>query len=470
MATEAADIPDPISLTNVSTVDLDEKTRSMEVEISSKNGNELYVTHPPIEETVKVEGEQQDEVSMSESGGRLHEVFEVPMEEAKRVNETFEASKSPEGDDNEKSTTEEVVPVKNTTLCTGEEEYHHDQQDKNETLSSKEASPKLDTGDQGCRTSNETKNINDQIINEEVYEDVKIADRGENTEKEMENEEHTVMDSSPESNGKHTTKCSQENEMDAEKQKAKIGEELETTNKSEVIEKQILTEENRVQDGLTVSAGEEFGTESSKEDDMTTKMSKEEVLEILQTADGSANIGIQTKKEDGTSKDKFVARDGEETKNECSYGKDEEKESDIEISLMNEDLNAQSITRSSEEETAQKESNLDIVENSSSVPEISEKGIKEEKDDSQITMVAEETSLTEVEEKYKMPVDSSDMVSVEMGLLTTETSEMESNDIDNTEKPTETLNLDENEAMEILTASKHGADETAEKTEPEGKN
>ncbi|CAL5325681.1 unnamed protein product [Camellia sinensis] len=527
---------------NVSTVDLDEKTRSMEVEISSKNGNELYVTHPPIEETVKGEGEQQDEVSMSESGGRLHEVFEIPMEEAKRVNETFEASKSPEGiilehtstegalnmkvtlatselninpekgcelnsekeikeinaeenikeeteqkekafdteiqiatksDDNEKSTTEEVVPVKNTTLCTGEEEYHHDQEDKNETLSSKEASPKLDTGDQGCRTSNETKNINDQIINEEaiqVYEDVKIADRGENKEKEMENEEHTVMDRSPESNGKHTTKCSQENEMDAEKQKAKIGEELETTNKSEVIEKQILAEENRVQDGLTVSAGEEFGTESSKEDDMTTKMSKEEVLETLQTADGSAKIGIQTKKEDGTSKDKFVARDGEETKNECSYGNDEEKESDIEISLMNEDLNAQSITRSSEEETAQKESNLDIVENSSSVPEISEKGIKEEKEDSQITMVAEETSLTEVEEKYKMPVDSSDMVSVEMGLLTTETSEMESNDIDNTEKPTETLNLDENEAMEILTASKHGADETAEKTEPEGKN
>ncbi|KAL7190334.1 hypothetical protein ACSBR2_022584 [Camellia fascicularis] len=527
---------------NVSTVDVDEKTRSMEVEISSKNGNELYVTHPPIEETVKVEGEKQDEVSMSESGGRLHEVFEVPMEEATRVNETFEASKSPEGiilehtstegalnmevtlatselninpekgcelnsekelkeinaeenikeeteqkekafdteiqiatksDDNEKSTTEEVVPVKNTTLCPGEEEYHHDQEDKNETLSSKEASPKLDTGDQGCRTSNETKNINDQIINEEaiqVYEDVKIADRGENTEKEMENEEHTVMDRSPESNGKHTTKCSQENEMDAEKQKAKIGEELETTNKSEVIEKQILAEENRVQDGLTVSAGEEFGTESSKEDDMTTKMSKEEVLEILQTADGSANIGIQTKKEDGTSKDKFVARDGEETKNECSYGKDEEKESDIEISLMNEDLNAQSITRSSEEETAQKESNLDIIENSSSVPEISEKVIKEEKDDSQVTMVAEETSLTEVEEKYKMPVDSSDMVSVEMGLLTTETSEMESNDIDNTEKPTETLNLNENEAMEILTASKHGADETAEKTEPEGKN
>ena len=35
----------------------------------------------------------------------------------------------------------------------------------------------------------------------QVYEDVKIVDRGENTEKEMENEEHGVMDHSLESNG-----------------------------------------------------------------------------------------------------------------------------------------------------------------------------------------------------------------------------------------------------------------------------
>ncbi|GMP30244.1 hypothetical protein CsSME_00004997 [Camellia sinensis var. sinensis] len=104
---------------NVSTVDLDEKTRSMEVEISSKNGNELYVTHPPIEETVKGEGEQQDEVSMSESGGRLHEVFEIPMEEAKRVNETFEASKSPEGIILEHTSTEGALNMK-VTLATSE--------------------------------------------------------------------------------------------------------------------------------------------------------------------------------------------------------------------------------------------------------------------------------------------------------------------------------------------------------------
>ena len=71
---------------------MDEKNRSAEVEIPSKNENNLCVTHPnPVEETVHEGGVKHSEVFISEleDQGR-----EAPKEEEEHVNETFEASKS----------------------------------------------------------------------------------------------------------------------------------------------------------------------------------------------------------------------------------------------------------------------------------------------------------------------------------------------------------------------------------------
>ena len=62
---------------NLSTVDLDDKNGSAEVEIPNKNGNDLCVTHPPVEVTVQVGGEKHDEIPISESGDQVHEAFEA---------------------------------------------------------------------------------------------------------------------------------------------------------------------------------------------------------------------------------------------------------------------------------------------------------------------------------------------------------------------------------------------------------
>lgn len=136
-----------------------------------------------------------------------------------------------------------------------------------------------------------------------------------------------------------------------------------------------------------------------------------------------------------------------------------------------EGLNAQSTIGSSSEETAQ-ESDSNLVQ-SSSVPEIIEKEVNKEllgKEDSKDAVEAEETRLTEVESEYPMGVDSSNLISEEKGQVTTETSEMRSNDIDIMAESAEISGLHDNEDMEISTARKDGPDESTEKTQPEGKN
>ena len=106
-------------------------------------------------------------------------------------------------------------------------------------------------------------------------------------------------------------------------------------------------------------------------------------------------------------------------------------------------------TGSTEEEISPKASNLDLLENSSSVPVKSNKEIGEEileEADSKVTVVAEKTSLTETESEYIMQAKERDLV--------TEGS------INNIPKPAEGSNLGEKLGMEILTARTYEAAET----------
>ncbi|XP_057491381.1 uncharacterized protein LOC130777121 [Actinidia eriantha] len=262
---------------------------------------------------------------------------DIGLQKNNSENETAfnEASKGVEacdrGDDNEKHTIEEEMPVMNSTpLCTGEELDHYNQEDKSRLNNSEEATLESNKGDLSHKTSNESLNVKEPITEEQAiqeYEDPKMADRGEDREKEMKNEEHIITDHSLEYAREDTAKCFEENETEA-KFKAEMGKELETTNEGEDIEKQVLAEESIVQECSIVFAGE-LKTENSKEDAMITKMPKQEVIEVLQTEDGSTNVGMQIKEEDGTTKDNFAAGTGEETKNECSYEEEKEKKNPI---------------------------------------------------------------------------------------------------------------------------------------------
>lgn len=78
-------------------------------------------------------------------------------------------AKSDAGDDNERSTIEEDIPVKNETpLFSGEEEYRQDQEEKVGSNSFLEEIKETDSGDQSYITSDETNTLNEQIINQEV--------------------------------------------------------------------------------------------------------------------------------------------------------------------------------------------------------------------------------------------------------------------------------------------------------------
>ncbi|KAG5534872.1 hypothetical protein RHGRI_022857 [Rhododendron griersonianum] len=130
----------------------------------------------------------------------------------------------------------------------------------------------------------------------------------------------------------------------------------------------------------------------------------------------------------------------------------------------NEDVNAESIAESSSEETTQKERNVDLVENSSSVPEICEKEIKEEvleKEDPNVPVVAEETSSTQVEGENVQGLDSADLVFEEKGQVSTETSQMGSNATDLIDSTVETSILGENDKTEIPTAREVATVETS---------
>ncbi|KAF7134977.1 hypothetical protein RHSIM_Rhsim08G0050800 [Rhododendron simsii] len=541
---------------NLPTVDLDEKTRSAELEIPNKSGSELWITHPPVEEEVKADCEKQNEVSMSESGDP-QEAIQFPSKEEKHVNETFESPestisehtategelnreetstremdintekgcelksketvneinaednteeereqiekasdteffvarktkalrarvypclrrrapkerrrrldhhdpwKSPEktpyaagkpttaasgatrrktervhsGGEDGRSTIEEDIPVEKRT--SGEEEYHYGQAEQASSSNSfPEELTETVSGDQNYITSDEKKTIDEQIIYQEVCEDPKLADRAEDIEKEMENEENTITDFSPEPTGERPTKSSEGNETDAKKHEA------------EAYGESTTMEESAITDLPSSDVWEDKVEESLKEDRREAMIPDKEVW----------NSNIESRERDS----KATHSTAESTANEI---KDEAE--------ANEGLNAQSTIGSSEDETAQ-ESDSNLVQ-SSSAPEIIEKEVNKElleKDDSKDAVEAEKTRLTEAESEYPMGVDSSNLISEEKGQATTETSEMRSNDIDVVAESAEISILGDNEDMEIPTARKDGADESTEKTQPEGK-
>ncbi|XP_057491169.1 uncharacterized protein LOC130776929 [Actinidia eriantha] len=313
---------------NLSILDLNEKNRSAEVEFPSKNENNLYLTHPtPMEKNAQEGGEKHSEVFMLESKDQGHE---APKEEEQHFNEAYEASKSPEitilehtstgvpvdiddlekggklnteeesrdintadnikeeieqkekasdeefritCDDNEKHTIEEEMPVMNSTpLCTGEEVDHYNQEDKSRPNNSEEATPESNGKDQSRKKSNESLNIKESITEEQAiqeYENLKTPDRGDGLEKEMKIEEDITTEHSLEFTHDDTTKCFEDNDT-------KMGKELETISEGEDIGKQVLAEENRVEERSMVSAGE-LEAESSKEDVAIIKIPKQEV-------------------------------------------------------------------------------------------------------------------------------------------------------------------------------------------------
>ncbi|GFY87236.1 hypothetical protein Acr_05g0008750 [Actinidia rufa] len=509
---------------NLSILNLDEKNRSAEVEFPSKNENNLYLTHPtPMEKKTQEGGEKHSEASMLESEDQGHE---APKEEEQHFNETYEASKSPEStilehtstgvpvdiddlekggelnieeesrdintadnikeeieqkekasdeefritcDDNEKHTIEEEMPVMNSTpLCTGEEVDHYNQEDKSRPNNSEEATPESNGGDQSHKKSNESLNVKESITEEQViqeYQNLKTPDKGDGLEKEMKIEENITTEHSLESTRDDTTKCCEENDTKV-KCKVEIGKELETISEGEDIGKQVLAEENRVEERSMVSAGE-LEAESSKEDAAIIKMPKQErhfkqlmKVQMMECKPKRKMVQQRTTLQHVLEK---------KLKNECSYEEEkEEKEPDTEVLKTNyraqdttehmvkncvsiqsaesfEDktiqesshrkirsLNANTecivetfdaahsaeerevscqkseaernegwkdvyITESTGQEITPKESNLDLLENSSAA-EISKQEICEEileKADSKVTVVVDETSLTE---------------------------------------------------------------------------
>ncbi|XP_058180305.1 uncharacterized protein LOC131298839 isoform X5 [Rhododendron vialii] len=485
---------------NRPTVDLDEKTESAELEIPNKSGSELWITHPPIEEEVQADREKQNEVSMSESEDPL-EAIQFPNKEEKHVNETSEATESSEstisghtategelnieetstrerdintekgcelkseetvneinaedntegereqiekasdteffverktGGEDGRSTIEEDIPVKKRT--SGEEEYHYGQE---EQVSSSNSFPEELTetvsGDQSYITSDETKTIDEQIIYQEVCEDPKLADRAEDIEKEMENEENTITDFSPEPTGERPTKSSEGNETDAKKHEA------------EAYGESTTMEESAITDLPSSDVWEDKVEESLKEDRREAMIPDKEVW----------NSNIESRERDSEATHSRAESTAKELKDEAE---------------ANEGLNAQSTIGSSSEETAQ-ESDSNLVQ-SSSAPDIIEKEVNKElleKEDSKGAVEAEETRLTEAESEYPIGLDSSNLISEEKGQATAETSEMRSNDIDVVAESAEISFLGDNEDMEIPTARKDGADESTEKTQPEGK-
>ncbi|KAE9466446.1 hypothetical protein C3L33_01631, partial [Rhododendron williamsianum] len=526
---------------NLPTVDLDEKTRSAELEIPNKSGSELWITHPPVEEEVQADREKQNELSMSESGDP-QEAIQFPSKEEKHINETF---KSPEstisehtattegelnmeetstremdlntekggelkseetvneinakdnmeeereqiekasGDEDGRSTIEEDIPVKKgTPLCSGEEDYHHDQE---EQVRSSNSFPEEFTGtvsgDQSYITTDETKTIDEQIIYQEVCEDPKMADRAEDIQKERENEENTITDFSPEPMGERTTKFSEGNETDAKKHEAEASEGYDTYGESTTLEESAITDlpssdvrEDKVEESLKEDRREAMipdkevwnsNIESRERDSEATHSTAESTAMDLKD-EAEANEGLNAQSTIGSSSEE-TAQESEPEIIEKEVNKELLEKEDSKDAVEAEETRLTDVESS--EETAQ-ESDSNLVQ-SSSVPEIIEKEVNKElleKEDSKDVVEAEETRLTEVKSEYPMGVDSSNLISEEKGQVTTETSEMRSNDIEIMAESEEISGLHDNKDMEISTARRDGADESTEKTQPEGKN
>ncbi|XP_059645597.1 uncharacterized protein LOC132287110 isoform X2 [Cornus florida] len=469
----------------------------------------------------KVEMDSEEKLQVKDAANNTKE--EMQLEE--EVTDTELQSITTKGD-NEKSNTDQDVPVKGSnTICSGEgADGRNFQENENGTNNSEATASELNDGDWCYEVDNETDN-NDRDINKEVYENRNIADMNECTEKQIK-EEETVTDHSPESTAEETTRDFQEEKMETEKHKAEMEEELGTANTCEGIEKKVTATEKRIQQQSMVSIEEETIAEISK-DEMTTMMLKQEI-----------------KEEDCTAKDNFAESvEEEETKEDCCHV--EEKQHDIEASeeyetagastntenqiieesviidlhsltdeenlkgderdvikskdevknlkmesqeknlettnsteerkleaakdeaKPNENCNAQSIAGTSEEEILPKECNEDLVERSSTVPEVSEKEIKEEI--SQKAESIKETSFKEAKAEDGMQVECFDLTSEEKSTVTIETGETRSDSVDIIAKPEEMSNSIENKDM-VNPTGKHGADEAREEIEHEMQN
>ncbi|KAI8541427.1 hypothetical protein RHMOL_Rhmol08G0060000 [Rhododendron molle] len=454
-----------------------EKTRSAELEIPNKSGSELWITHPPVEEEVQADREKQNEVSMSEPGDPL-EAIQFPNKEEKHVNETSEATESSESTISGHTATEGGLNIEGTSTremdintekgCElkseetvneiNAEDNTEEEREQIEKASDTEFSVARKTGGEDGRSTVEedipvkkrssgeeeeyhygqeeqvrSSNSFPEELTETVCEDPKLADRAEDIEKEMENEENTITDFSPEPTGESRTKSSEGNEMDAKKHEA------------EAYGESTTMEESAITDLPSSDVREDKVEESLKEDRREAMIPDKEVW----------NSNIESRERDSEATHSTAESTAKELKDEAE---------------ANEGLNAQSTIESSEEETAQ-ESDSNLVQ-SSSAPEIIEKEVNKElleKEDSKDAVEAEETRLTEAESEYPMGVDSSNLISEEKGQATAETSEMRSNDKDVVAESAEISILGDNEDMEIPTARKDGADESTKKTQPEGK-
>ncbi|KAG5534810.1 hypothetical protein RHGRI_022805 [Rhododendron griersonianum] len=310
-----------------------------------------------------------------------------------------------------------------------------------------------------------------------AHEDPKIADSGEDKEDSMKNEAHTVADLSPEPTGEHATKGPHENVTE-------VLEKLPTAEGSANMGIQMKEEHSTTTDNFDKSYGVETRNECSYDEEEEEKEPATAASNVYGTAPAS-----MTTEERSISDLPSSLIEEEKVEERLKEDREAEPKSEIEVSdshaeafdavhpteqredmalkheaEANEDFNAESITESSSEETTQKERNVDLVENSSSVPEICEKEIKEEdleKDDSNVPVVAEETSSTQVEGENVKGLDSADLVFEEKGQVSTETSKMGSNAADLIDRTEETLILGENDKTEIPTAREVATVETS---------
>ncbi|XP_052189137.1 uncharacterized protein LOC127799274 [Diospyros lotus] len=258
-----------------------------------------------------------------------------------------------------------------------------------------------------------------------------------------------------------------------------------------------------------------------KEVAMMTKMYKTEVLEILQTDEGRANIGKQTKEEDGKAADNFTQSGREETEDKClndtekegqePHTVDKEGNQTSEVSTAMEgsaaaDLPSTSIAEESlnedkrsaiklekevwnsnikcieqdfvtcsteekgdkapeekaelneEEETADTEINLH-VENFPSAPEISDKEIE----DKILQKAGSEVPVT-AKKISLTEADAEYIIQIDSSKLfseelsTTEPSELKANEIDLTAKPAESSAYGKNKDLDIPEAREHGTE------------
>ncbi|KAK9271827.1 hypothetical protein L1049_002192 [Liquidambar formosana] len=200
-----------------------------------------------------------------------------------------------------------------STVCIGEEVVELNcPEDENAQKSMEEAEPKSNGGDQSCKTDNETENLKNKFVNEEVYESPRVASMGEDIEEHIIQKEHTATDIIPESNGEDIFKSSEEDEKEEEKSKVEA---FETISAGQNTREQIM-EIDSVTDHPPESTEKETLEESPKEDKVceefettasSTTTIKQNIEECATPDLSSLSVGEETiresSEEDGNKSD-----------------------------------------------------------------------------------------------------------------------------------------------------------------------